>query len=313
MGHLSLLDVFGKRPEASNSSLPIGASEQIHKCTATEIVYDPAVPGLHLFGDEIPVEYCSRIRITHEEVYTRRLEFKVNVKNSDITAGSVVFLSEYPYRFMWTASAKFKKPQKDVPRALSNIESSDELIELLEISNNDLFETRNGWLTASVEENQFRYLLKPSLRSEYGSLSHVYGIFIDKAREVLNIDSAERAIFSSKFLQEHLKHVRLGKPLGPEKNLFVPEELHDELTGLLWWSVKQSLAGPGLSAEKYEGAPVCYLARDIFDSHAFNFTRNALSARSQLHFDEQYLDSNEEGRVRLARWLGYLAQFDSEA
>jgi hypothetical protein len=311
MGTISFLDLFDARTTQSGVSRPVGKLETILKVTATKIVSDEGADGGFVFGTEVPLGYCYRTRAAEAEgVAIRRLEFSQSKDIRELDPGSLLVVTENPYRTMWATSATFKTSSKDHPAALDTVETVEELLNAVRQSRQDLFETRTGVLTAAIEEDQFRHCYEPSKRTEYGSLSQVIGCIPRTDERPVDLKMVETAILRSDHLQGYLKAVRSGVMIGRKKSLFVPGRLHAELDGLLWWSVRQALAGPGEAGDSgaSQGQPVAWLAKNIFERHMENFVRAALDTSKRLHLPLEALNAEDEASRRLSRFFGALAQ-----
>lgn len=317
MGILDFVDVFDVRDSELGQSRPVGIIENVVPTSATKICKSPDDDryGGYVFGAEIPLNYVQITRLGQQpSVAIRRQEFKSVPGDPDqqIKDGARLIVAQAPHSGYWVVVKPFRRWRERRPDVLESAENPLVLTKAVEDSDRDLFESRKGIMTAAIEEDDYRVFLRMPARAQYKGLRHVLGIVQDIGGEEKRYAAIETEIFNSPRLQSTVKAVAKGAPLGPNKDLFLPHRLRDDLDSLMFYSIRQALAGPGAekNPEEFKGEPVGLYARHLFMDHAYNLTRSAPETRHEVF---AYIGAKDDGdavRDQMARFLALY--FDDE-
>ncbi|WP_298921797.1 hypothetical protein [uncultured Roseobacter sp.] len=314
MGVLSFVDVFDVRDIEFGTSRPVGKLEKVMLTSATRVLNtdsDQEGYGAFLYGEEIPLQFIDITRMAEAPgVAVRRQEFKIlpGDDTKDIVPGTHLVVAQSPHSSYWAAMSPLRPHRRERPALLDDASELAQLKAGIAKSPRDLFETRKGVLTAAVEEDDFRVFLRPSVRAQYRQLSHVIGYVDGSDGPIEKLNAVEMEIMNSKRLKATLAAVARGAPVGPNRSLSVPKRLRDDLEGLMLFSVRQALAGPGAEAEPetYVGKPVGLYARHLFMDHAHNAARQADETGDQLMVEQDALERGDYVQRQLARYLSEL-------
>lgn len=313
MGTIDFVDIFDVRDQVYGASRPVGKIDNVVLTSATEIersTEDVEGYGRYVFGGEVPLT-CVEISRQGEQpgVAVRRKEFKSLTDGSEprIKEGATLIVAQAPHSGYWVTVKPFLRWRRsDVrPEILETATNIPVLQEAMAASDRDLFETRKGVLTAAVEEDEYRIFLRPSAKAQYRGLCQVMGVVQDTGGSKQHYDAVEMEIFQSKRIQSTIKAISAGAPLGPNRNLFLPKRLVDELPSLMAFSIRQALAGPGSeqNADEFVGTPVGRYARHLFMDHAHNLTRTADETRREMFADLDVLEAGDAVQNQIASFF----------
>lgn len=309
MGALDASGLWHGDIRSQFESRPVGAFELCHPVTLTRIERNDQAPGRYVFASQEPCEIANVTRSYEEynsELTVRRLEVKCRPPQNSLGAGDILICTEHPYSSFWAATVPFRTGYKGRIKDLPPLQTRAQLYEAVSAARNDWWES-TGRLTAAVEEDLFHRVFLHRRHDLWRGRTCVLGVLPvagDKHWQQ-HLDDVEMELYRCAPLRKLVSQAKAGRLLVGRRATYARGDAIQEAETLLWFSVKQALAGPRHEFEGWSGRPVIELVDRIFRANM-----HVLSQPSAALLDRQLdLEAPEMTLRNLQQAAAYLAEF----